>query len=108
MIGNHSFSLLYRADLHDKNEDVKFEQIVTIKQVKELLLVNEKQLLAISNTQCVIFQRDPTECDDMKHLFEEGSEEIQCKRLIGKNIDIKVDFEQTIHSITCESMIIAL
>lgn len=50
VIGNQSFSLLFRADLKEKNDDIKFEQIVTIKQVKELLSVNEEQLLAISNT----------------------------------------------------------
>ena len=92
VIGNQSFSCLFKADLQSKADDIRFEQIVTIKQVRELLVVNEKQLLAISNTQCVIFQRDPSECDDMQHLFQEGSTEIQCKRLIGKNIDIKVNF----------------
>jgi hypothetical protein len=50
LIGNQQFSLLFRADLDSKVDDIKFEQIITIKQVKELLLVNDKQLLAISNT----------------------------------------------------------
>ena len=50
LIGNQQFSLLFRADLDSKTDDIKFEQIITIKQVKELLLVNDKQLLAISNT----------------------------------------------------------
>lgn len=44
----------------------------------------------------------------MQHLFEPDSKEVQCKRLIGKNIDIKVDFEQAIHSVTCQKMVIAL
>ena len=92
LVGNQAFALLFRSDLNKLALNVQFEQIVTIKQVRELLVVNEKQLLAISNTQCVIFQRDPSECDDMQHLFQEGSTEIQCKRLIGKNIDIKVNF----------------
>ena len=64
-------------DLNKKKaEELRFEQIVTIRQVKELLLINDRQLLAISNTECVIFQRDPTECYDMKHYFDEGSTEI--------------------------------
>jgi len=50
LIGNQQFSLLFRAELDNKADDIKFEQIITIKQVKELLLVNDKQLLAISNT----------------------------------------------------------
>jgi hypothetical protein len=69
LVGNLAFSLLFRSDLIKLAHAVKFEQIVTIKKAKELLLVNDKQLLAISNTQCVIFQRDSTECDDMQHLF---------------------------------------
>jgi hypothetical protein len=65
------------VDLNKKKaEELRVEQIVTIRQVKELLLINDRQLLAISNTECVIFQRDPTECDDMKHYFDEGSTEI--------------------------------
>lgn len=56
----------------------------------------------------MIFQKDHSECDDMKHLFEEGSKKVGCKRLIGKNIDIKLNFQQMIHSCSCQNMIISL
>lgn len=71
---------------------VKFEQLITIKNPKELLSINDKQLLAVSNTQVVIFRRDETECDDMAKYFDPDNTELQNKRLVGKNIDIKVDF----------------
>jgi hypothetical protein len=70
LIGNQAFSLLYRADLTVvSNDDVMFEQIITLKHAKELLPVNDKQLLAISNTHAVIFQKDPKECEDIMRYF---------------------------------------
>jgi hypothetical protein len=47
LIGNQQFSLFFRAELDSKSDNIKFEQIITIKQVKELLFVNDKQLVAI-------------------------------------------------------------
>jgi len=62
--------LLYRADLTVvSSDDVMFEQIITLKHAKELLPVNDKQLLAISNTHAVIFQKDPKECEDIMRYF---------------------------------------
>jgi len=78
------------------NENLPFQQIITIGSANSLNFVSKNQLIAISNTQAVIFQIDPNECDDIKHIFEPDSKQTQCKRLVGKNIDFKVDLDQTI------------
>jgi len=70
--------------------------------------INPNQLCAISNTQAVIFNRDPTECKDLKWLFNPKTKETQCKRLVGKNICMKVNFEQTIQAISTEACIVCI
>lgn len=62
----------------------------------------------MSNTNVVLFQRDPDECNDMKRFFNEKVMEIQEKRLVGKNIDLKVQFVQDIVAITLESCLAAI
>lgn len=72
LISNTAFSLLYRVEIAGNkktNMALNFEQIITIKSATSLHYVNKNQLLAVSNTNVVLFQRDPTECDDMKVYF---------------------------------------
>jgi len=58
------------------NKDLQFQQIITIRSAHSLIFVSKNQLLAISNTQAVIFRIDPNECDDIKHMFEPESKEV--------------------------------
>jgi hypothetical protein len=99
LIGNRSFSLLYCASLREDDLEVALEQIVSIKQPKEVHIIHEKQILAISNTQALVFQRNPYECEDLKEFFTPGCTKKQSKKLIGKSIDFKVNFEQLIYSV---------
>lgn len=55
-----------------------------------------------------VFSLDEAECGDLDYLFAEDSQEIQCKRLIGKNIDIKLDFDSKLHCATSNQSIVAL
>jgi hypothetical protein len=42
------------------------------------------------------------------YLFEDGCEERQKKMLVGKNIDIKVDFDSNIMAVTTDQSIVAV
>ena len=64
--------------------------------------------MGISSTQAIVFKLDSEEQKDIKYLFEQDCEETQLKVLIGKNIDFKINLEQTIHSVTIDKGIIAL
>lgn len=44
----------------------------------------------------------------MDYLFQEDCIEVQCKRLIGKNIDLKMDFDSKLHCASSNSSIVAL
>jgi hypothetical protein len=58
LICNSQFGLVYFAEIGNikrENMAIDFEQIITIKQAKELVKINKTQLCAISNTQAVIF-----------------------------------------------------
>jgi hypothetical protein len=87
LISSTAFSLLYRVMMTNTkkvNMALTFEQIITIKSANSLHIVNKKQLCAVSNTSIIIFQRDPTECNDMRNYFiPEKCTENQCKRLVG-------------------------
>lgn len=85
-----------------------FEQIITITNAIRLYQTNARQLVATSKTQIVVFSLDSQECADIKHLFEPENQEVQCKRLIGKNIDLKVDFDSNIMGTTTDSSIVAV
>jgi len=83
LISNTQFSLLYSASVavpekvedrlyqkgwgvvHKRNQSLDFEQVITIKSARDLLMINQSQLCAVSNTQIVIFNRDPEECKDL-------------------------------------------
>lgn len=49
-----------------------------------------------------MFSLDPDECKDIKYLFETEHEEKQCKWHVGKNIDLKVDFDSNIMALSCD------
>lgn len=58
LISNTAFSLLYRVDLEGNkkaNMALNFEQIVTIKSANSLHVVNKSQMMAVSNTNVVLF-----------------------------------------------------
>jgi hypothetical protein len=55
-----------------------------------------------------VFTLDENECNDLDYLFEEDCKDTQCKRLIGKNIDFKMDFDSKLHCATSDSSIVAL
>jgi hypothetical protein len=44
----------------------------------------------------------------MRYLFEENCTETQYKVLVGKNIDLKVQFVQTVQNFTLDSCLLAL
>lgn len=88
--------------------ECRFQQIITIKSARSLYQANARQLVACSNTQVCVFTLDETECTDLDYLFEENSQETQCKRLIGKNIDFKMDFDSKLHCATSDSSIVAI
>jgi hypothetical protein len=75
------------------------QQILPIKQPLKLLVVNSQQILATSKNQALVFRNDPTECDDLRPFFTKDCELKQHKKLIGKNVDFKVLFQQTIHTV---------
>jgi len=55
-----------------------------------------------------VFTLDEVECADLDDAFKEDSEQTQIKRLIGKNIDLKMDFDSKLHCATSDSSIIAV
>ena len=85
-----------------------FEQIITITNAVRLYQTNARQLIATSKTQIVVFSLDKEECSDIRHYFEPENELVQCKRLVGKNIDLKVDFDSNIMGTTSDSSIVAV
>lgn len=64
--------------------------------------------MACSNTQVCVFSLDEVECADLDDQFKEDSETQQIKRLIGKNIDLKMDFDSKLHCATSDESIVAL
>ena len=55
-----------------------------------------------------MFRIDETECNDLDYLFKEDNTKIQAKRLVGKNIDFKVEFDSKIRRVTCCESIITI
>lgn len=109
---NNNLSLFYRVDLKADIEvnkaGLKFEQIVTISKANKLMQVNSRQLVATSKTQICVFSLQSTECDDIKYLFTPENKETQHKRLIGKNIDLKVDFDSNIMATSTDQSIVSV
>lgn len=111
LVSSTNLSLLYRVNFQqvkNLNMECRFQQIITIKSARQLFAANHRQLVACSNTQVCVFSLDENECSDLDYLFVEDSEEKQCKRLIGKNIDIKMDFDSKLHCATSNQSIVAL
>lgn len=87
---------------------VKFEQIVTITRATKLCQTNSRQLVAASKTKICVFSLDSSECDHIKDLFTDECQETQKKLLVGKNIDLKVDFDSNIMAVTTDQSIVAV
>ena len=111
LVSSTNLSLLYRINLSqvkNLNMDCRFQQIISIKSARQLLAANQRQLVALSNTQVCVFTLDETECTDLEKIFKEDSTEKQCKLLVGKNIDLKMDFDSKLHCATSNQSIVAL
>lgn len=66
-------------------------------------------MIACSNTSVVIFKRDQNECEDIIRDYynpetrTKKSADEQCKWLVGKNIDLKLQLISQINAITIDS-----
>lgn len=78
LVSSTNLSLLYRINLSqvkNLNMDCRFQQIISIKSARQLLAANQRQLVALSNTQVCVFTLDETECTDLEKIFKEDSTE---------------------------------
>jgi len=103
ILATEQFCLFYKTSLEDltqKEHEIDYSQVLTIREARKIMIVNSQQILIHSKYSLLVFRY-------MIDNFDED-EKSPCKLLVGHNVDFKLKMEQVLNDVSTSQSVISV